>query len=90
MVIGYIDRLASMVLCGSRLGICSMRGQGYRDSGDYLHCGGALEYPFVFLGICAYCLLHMYFVCGGYIAHIGVSMDHQEELYDPMAEAITS
>ena len=45
---GYIDNLASMVFCGSRLGIYSMGGQGYRDNGDYLHWGGALEYPFVF------------------------------------------
>ena len=50
MVMGYIDNLASMVFCGSRLGIYSMGGQGYRDNGDYLHWGGALEYPFLFLG----------------------------------------
>ena len=43
MAMGYLDTCTSLVLSNSRLGIYSIRGQGYREYGDHLHCGGALE-----------------------------------------------
>ena len=87
MVMGYIDNLASMVLCISRLGIYSMRGQGYRDYGDYLYPCGALECFFATTTMVSCVLLYNRLLYGGYTSYIGVPMGHQEKLYSSMAEA---
>ena len=43
MAMGYLDVWSSVVFSNSRLGIYSMRGQGYQEYGDHLHLCGALE-----------------------------------------------
>ena len=89
MAMGYLDTCTSVVLSHARPGIYSICFEGYREYGDYLHCGGTLECFIDVLAVGSCWLLYDRLLYGGLLVHRLIPVGGQEKLYTPMAAALS-
>ena len=86
MAMGFLDDVASVGHCISKR---IYAGEEHCDDGDYMSSCNTQQYCFRHMASCSCWLLYNRLLHGGYIAHSGLSVGYQKELYIAMAEAIT-